>query len=160
MTKDEYYLRIADAVSAKSSCLKKNYGAVIVKDDIVVSTGYNGPCRGEAHCIACTKVKLDKDMSEYETCPAVHAEMNAIISAARKDMIGATLYLSGRRAPDYKFPEGQRELGLEIEAWPCEICLRLIKNSGINRIINKSGCIYQRADDGILYQIKEHNTVK
>ena len=94
MTKDEYYLGIALAVAKKSTCLKKQYGAVIVKNDEIVSTGYNGPVRGEPHCTKCTKVSCDKDMLEYSSCPACHAEMNCIISASRDEMLGATLYLT------------------------------------------------------------------
>ena len=82
-------------------------------------------------------------MAEYETCPAVHAEMNAIISAARKEMLGADLYLAG-----YDLATGTENLN----ARPCEICLRLIKNSGINRVINSTGVIYERCNDGILRQ--------
>ena len=93
---DEYYLQIADAVSIKSKCLKKHYGAIIVKNNEIISTGFNGPARGEDHCAKCTKVGSDKDIVEYSSCPAIHAEQNAIISASRQEMLGSTLYLSGR----------------------------------------------------------------
>jgi dCMP deaminase len=86
-------------------------------------------------------------MAEYSQCAAVHAEMNAIISASRNDMLGADLYLAGF---DVKTGEP-----IECEAWPCEICLRLIKNAGIDRIINNKGAIYIRSDDGILWQIRD-----
>lgn len=145
MTKLEYYLDIALAVSKKSTCLKKHYGAIIVKDDEVVSTGYNGNCRGEPHCTTCTKPSGNGDIEEYRHCGAVHAEMNAIISASRKEMLGADLYLAG-----YDVKTGE---AVECEAWPCEICLRLIKNAGINKVINRTGVIYDRADDGILYKV-------
>ena len=95
MTKDEYYLSIALVVAKKSKCLLKQYGAVIVNDDEIVSTGYNGNVRGEPDCISCTKVKCNKDEAEYLTCKSVHAEMNAIISASRKEMLGSTMYLAG-----------------------------------------------------------------
>ena len=144
MTKTDYYLGIAKAVSKKSTCLKKQYGAVIVKDDEVIATGYNDVCRKEAHCTVCTKPSGNGDMEEYKTCPAVHAEMNAIISASRKEMLGADLYLAGFNAVS----------GNEVEAWPCEICLRLIKNAGIDRVINRTGIIYERWEDGILYNLK------
>lgn len=143
MTKHEYYIGIALAVARKSTCLKKQYGAVIVKDDEVIATGYNDVCRKEPHCITCTKPSSDGDMREYTACPAVHAEMNAIISASRKEMLGADLYLAG-----YDVVTGEEN----IEAFPCEICLRLIKNAGINRIINRTGVIYKRYEDGILYK--------
>lgn len=136
MTKDTYYLDIALTVAKRSRCLKKHYGAVIVNNDEIVSTGYNDTCRKESHCFICTKVDYDKDMAEYKTCPAVHAEMNAIISASRKEMIGSTLYLAGLQA-------GEEYFELD-EVYPCEICLRLIKNAGIDRVITRQGVIYER----------------
>ena len=144
MTKNEYYLDIALTVAKKSTCLKKHYGAVIVNNDEIVATGFNGPARNEPHCETCTKKQGNGDMDEYCSCPAIHAEMNAIISAARKEMVGADIYLAGfdvRTNAEHK------------EACPCEICLRLIKNSGINRIINRTGIIYERSDDGILRRL-------
>lgn len=145
MTKDEYYLEIARAVSRKSKCLKKHYGAVIVKNDEVVSTGYNGVCRGEPHCTVCTKIDRNKDEAEYLTCRAVHAEQNAIISASRNEMIGSTLYLAGLMA-------GEEYWALE-EVYPCEICLRLIKNAGISRVVAPQGVIYERNSNGILERV-------
>lgn len=144
---DEYYIEIAKAVSLRSTCLKKHYGAVVVKNNEIVSTGYNNPPRGEAHCSECTKCNHGKDISTFIDCPAVHAEMNSLLSASRNEMLDADLYLAGF---DVKTGEA-----IECEAWPCEICLRLIKNAGINRIINNKGVIYMRSDDGILRQIRE-----
>lgn len=146
---DEYYLQIADAVSIKSKCLKKHYGAIIVKNNELISTGFNGPARGEDHCLKCTKVGSDKDMIEYSSCPAIHAEMNCIISASRQEMLGSTLYLSGRDVSG-----AINEIGLSIAAHPCEICLRLIKNAGIEKVINKNGVIYQRDSKGLLKEVK------
>ena len=146
---DEYYLQIADAVSIKSKCLKKQYGAIIVKNNELISTGFNGPARGEAHCTKCTKVGSDKDVVEYSSCPAIHAEQNAIISASRQEMLGSVLYLSGRDVSG-----SIDEIGLPIAARPCEICLRLIKNAGIEKVINTNGVIYQRDSEGILREVK------
>lgn len=146
-SKEEYYLDIAKAVAKRSPCLRKHYGSIIVKNDQVLTTSYNGPVRGESHCEQCTKVSSDKDIAEYTTCPACHAEMNCIINVSRNDMLGADLYLAG-----YDVKTGEP---IECEAWPCEICLRLIKNAGINRIINKKGVIYMRSNDGILKPLKE-----
>ena len=146
---DEYYLQIADAVSIKSKCLKKHYGAIIVKNNELISTGFNGPARGEAHCTKCTKVGSDKDIVEYSSCPAIHAEQNAIISASRQEMLGSVLYLFGRDVSG-----SIDEIGLPIAARPCEICLRLIKNAGIEKVINKNGVIYQRDSEGILREVK------
>ena len=144
MTKDEYYLGIALAVAKKSTCLKKQYGAIIVKNDQVLATGYNGPVRGEPHCTKCTKVSCDKDMLEYSSCPACHAEMNCIISASRDEMLGATLYLAG-----YITSTGEENLNVE----PCEICLRLIKNAGIDRVVTNNGVLYIRDSNGILRKV-------
>ena len=155
---DEYYLQIADAVSIKSKCLKKHYGAIIIKNNEIISTGFNGPARGEDHCVKCTKVGSDKDMIEYSSCPAIHAEMNCIISASRQEMLGSTLYLSGRDVSVYlsgRYASGAiSAIGLPIAARPCEICLRLIKNAGIEKVINKNGVIYQRDSEGILREVK------
>ena len=142
MTKTEYYLRIARTVAEKSTCLKKQYGAIIINNDT---------CRKEPHCTTCTKPSGNGDMEEYKKCPAVHAEMNCIISASRKEMLGADLYLAGWEVindPDCTKQEMH-------DPRPCEICLRLIKNAGINRIINRTGIIYERMDDGIMHCLKE-----
>lgn len=145
MTKDEYYLGIALAVAKKSKCLKKQYGAVIVNNDEIISTGYNDVCRKEPHCTTCTKISCNKDEVEYLTCPAVHAEQNAIISASRKEMLGSTLYLAG-----YEVKTGLENNKVE----PCEICLRLIKNAGIDKIITNQGLLYKRNLEGILEKEK------
>lgn len=131
ISKTEYYLNIAKAVSMRSTCLRRQYGAVIVKDDVVISTGYNGSPRGSQNC--CDTGECYREANniphgeQYEKCVAVHAEANAIISAARKDMIGATLYLYGR--------EGNKE----IKAEPCLMCQRLIQNAGIDRVVGSEG---------------------
>lgn len=138
-TLDEYYIEIAKAVSLRSTCLKKHYGCVIVNHGEIISTGYNGNPRGESHCGVCNKAPGNGDVEEYLSCSAVHAEQNALLSASRKDMLGADLYLAG-----YDVKTGK---AIECDAWPCEICLRLIKNAGINRIINNSGVIYWRLND-------------
>lgn len=141
MTKAEYYLDIALAVAKKSTCLKKQYGAIIIKDDEIIATGFNGPPRSEPHCITCTKKQGTGDVDEYCSCPAVHAEQNAIISASRLEMLNATIYLAG-----YDIKTGQEYK----EALPCEICLRLIKNVGIRYVVNRTGVVYYRNEEGIL----------
>ena len=94
--KDIYYLDIALKVAARSTCLKRKYGCIIVKNDEIIATGYNGSSRGEENC--CDNGKCKRKDSErytgYESCPAVHAEQNAMLEVSRKDMIGATLYLA------------------------------------------------------------------
>lgn len=127
LNKDSYYINIAKAVSRRSTCLRRQYGAVIVKNDEIISTGYNGAPRGEENCCDLGYCKRAAEGiphgSCYELCKSVHAEMNAIISAARRDMIGSTLYLYGE------------EDGKPIDAKPCDICLRLILNAGIENIV-------------------------
>jgi len=118
LTKHEYYLNIAEAVMQRSNCLRRKYGAVIVKDDEIIATGYNGVPRGEKHCETCSK-QNSKDYTNQ--CHSVHAEMNAIISAARRDMLSSTLYLASDQ-PNAK---------------PCDICRRLIINAGIAKVITK-----------------------
>ena len=131
--KDEYYLGIAASVTERSTCLRRRYGAVIVNKDEIIATGYNGSPRGEENC--CNTGKCWREVhniphgEQYEKCVSVHAEMNAIISAARKDMVDGTLYLAGFE-------------GIEpINAIPCTICRRLIKNAGIKRVVNIYGDI-------------------
>lgn len=122
-----YYLNIAKAVAQRSTCLRRKYGAVIVNNDEIVSTGYNGSARGDENCCdvgVCWREAHNVPHGEqYEKCVAVHAEQNAIISASRKDMIGATLYLYGE------------ENGEMIDAKPCLICSRMIQNAGITTVI-------------------------
>lgn len=129
--KDTYYLNIAKSVAGRSTCLRRNYGAIIVKNDEVIATGYNGSARGESNCCdihkSCPRKNKPHNSGDYSDCPAVHAEMNAIISAARKDMIGATLYLVGVES------DGTRIENIE----PCPICKRLIKNAGIKTLVTE-----------------------
>ena len=100
--KENYYLDIAETVLERSTCLRRCYGAIIVKNDEIVSTGYNGAPRGRKNCMdlgCCTREAMRVPSGErYELCRSVHAEMNAIISAARRDTLGSTLYLAGREA--------------------------------------------------------------
>ncbi len=144
-TLDEYYLNMALVVATRATCLKKKYGAIIVKDRHAVSTGYNGAPAGEPHCISCTKCGHGKDLSTFLECKSVHAEMNCIINASKEEMLGADLYLAC-----YDITSGEP---VECEAWPCEICLRLIKNAGIQRVINKTGVIYERDSNNILRKV-------
>lgn len=138
MSKDKYYLNIADAVLDRSTCLRRKYGAIIVKNDEILSTGYNGAPRGRVNCSQlgyCNREQLNIPSGQrYELCRSVHAEANAIISAARRDMIGGTLYLVGRSAADGE---------LLHDATSCAMCRRMIINSGITRVVNRIG------DDGI-----------
>ena len=110
--KQNYYLDIADSVLERSTCLRRKYGAIIVRNDEIISTGYNGAPRGRRNCSdlgGCTREKLHIPSGErYELCRSVHAEANAIISASRRDMIGSPLYLVGRSAATNELPDHQR----------------------------------------------------
>ena len=124
---NQYFLNIAAAVAARSTCLRRQYGAVIVKDGVIVSTGYNGACRGEPNCCdvgECVRATQNIPHGErYELCKAVHAEANAIINGNRADMVGATLYLAGF--------EGEKT----ITAEPCQMCWRMIQNAQIGCVV-------------------------
>ena len=120
ISKDKYYLDIAEVVSKRSPCLRRQYGAVIVKNDEIISTGYNGVPRDCKHCETCKRVTEQRG-ENYSSCPSVHAEANAIISASRRDMIGATLYLACN----------------EKNAFPCKDCQRVIINAGISKVITE-----------------------
>ena len=124
--KDEYYLNIAAAVSRRSTCIRRQYGAVIVNNDEIVSTGYNGAPRGEPNCCdtgICHRIGCTHNDGNYNSCCSVHAEMNAMLSASRSEMIGATLYLASF------------ENDKVIAAEPCPVCKRMIKNAGITAVI-------------------------
>ena len=132
--KENYYLDIAETVLERSTCLRRCYGAIIVKNDEIVSTGYNGAPRGRKNCIDlgyCTREAMNIPSGErYELCRSVHAEMNAIISAARRDTLGSTLYLAGREAATGE---------LLRHATSCSMCRRHIINAGIEKVIIRTG---------------------
>lgn len=133
--KDEYYVNIAHAVSERSTCLRRHYGVVIVNNDEIIATGYNGNPRGMKNCCeigVCSKEDVNHNSSpdSYNICRSVHAEMNALISARRSDMIGATMYIYGFDVDE--------QLALDNPV-PCPICLRMIQNAGIARIVNRQG---------------------
>ena len=132
--KDSYYLNIAKAVAARSTCLRRQYGAVIVSGDEIIATGYNGSPRGEANCCDVGECycksnsepvdqQAAKHGDQYGSCVAVHAEQNAIISAARRDIRGGILYLAC--------------LDDSVEPAPCNYCDRMIRNAGIIKVVTK-----------------------
>ena len=128
--KINYYLDLAEVVSQRGTCLRKQYGAVIVKNDEVVSTGYVGAPRGRANCIDlgfCIREQMKVPRGErYELCRSVHAEANAIISASRERMLGSSIYLTGID----KMDNGN----YVRNANPCSMCKRLIINAGIEMV--------------------------
>ena len=128
--KTNYYLDIAETVLERGTCLRRKYGAVIVKNDEIISTGYAGAPRGRKNCDElgyCAREELNIPRGErYEMCRSVHAEQNAIISAARKDLIGSTLYLVGKEVTNNDYVKN---------ANPCILCKRFILNAGIKKIV-------------------------
>ena len=131
ISKDEYYLNIAREVSARSTCLRRQYGAVIVKNDQIISTGYCGAPRDTANCVnigICIRKEMNiKHGEHYEWCRSVHAEQNAIIHASRLDMLDSTLYLVG--------VDAETNTLLAVSE-PCKICKRLIINAGIQKVVS------------------------
>lgn len=125
---DEYFLEIAKVVSSRSTCLRRRYGAVIVKDNVIVSTGYNGSPRGAVNCIdagVCKRKELNVPPGErYELCVAVHAEQNAIVNGSPERMKDATIYIAGFEA-DGSLAEGK----------PCLLCRRMIQNAQIKKVV-------------------------
>ena len=130
ISKENYYLNIAQTVLERATCLRRVYGAIIVKNDEIISTGYNGAPRGRRNCVDmgyCTRERLQVPRGErYELCRSVHAEANAIISASRRDMAGGTIYLVGRNAATGE---------LLNDATSCLMCRRMIINAGITRVV-------------------------
>ncbi len=128
--KNNYYLNIAEEVSKRGTCLRRNFGAVIIKNDEIISTGYVGAPRGRKNCCDlkfCLREKMSVPRGErYELCRSVHAEQNAIISAARKDLINSTLFLVGKEYGTDNYVANAR---------PCALCKRMIINAGIKEII-------------------------
>ncbi len=128
--KNNYYLDIAETVTERSTCIRRNFGAIIVKNDEIISTGYAGAPRGRQNCSdlgKCVREELNIPRgTRYELCRSVHAEANAIISAARRDMLGATLYLACK---DYKTKE------LVPGTSCCSMCKRLVINAGIKNVV-------------------------
>ena len=128
--KINYYLDIAETVSRRSTCLRKHYGAIIVKNDVIISTGYNGAPRGRKNCSDinyCMRDALGIPRGErYEMCRSVHAEANAIIAADRDKMLGSTLYMSCIDPKTGKLTGG---------VCSCMMCKRLVLNAGIEDVI-------------------------
>ena len=130
ISKENYYLDIAETVLERATCLRRIYGAIIVKNDEIISTGYNGAPRGRANCVDmgyCSREAMKVPRGErYELCRSVHAEANAIISASRRDMAGGTIYLVDRNAAT----------GEPLnDATTCLMCRRMIINAGLDRVV-------------------------
>ena len=130
ISKENYYLDIAETVLERATCLRRVYGAIIVKNDEIISTGYNGAPRGRKNCVDmgfCTREAMQVPRGQrYELCRSVHAEANAIISASRRDMVGSTLYLVGRDG---------RTGALLGDTTSCAMCRRQVINAGISKVV-------------------------
>lgn len=146
-SKINYYLDIADSVSERATCLRRKYGAIIVRNDEIISTGYNGAPRGRLNCSdigKCAREAMHIPSGQrYELCRSVHAEANAIISASRRDMIGSTIYLAGRSGKDNS---------LLSDAMCCSMCKRMIINAGIEQVIIRVG---EGPEDYITLNVQE-----
>ena len=138
ISKENYYLNIAQTVLERATCLRRVYGAIIVKNDEIISTGYNGSPRGRKNCVDmgfCTREAMQVPRGErYELCRSVHAEANAIISASRRDMVGGTLYLVGRNAQTGE---------LLTDATSCPMCRRMVINAGLARDPPDAGGVHR-----------------
>jgi dCMP deaminase len=129
---DEYFIGIAKAVAVRATCLRRKYGSVITKENIIVSTGYNGSPSGMQDCLEagkCTRKESQIPHGErYELCHSVHAEANAIIRASVDEMRGATIYISG-----------SEDTGAECPSEPCMMCKRMILNAKIAKVVYSDG---------------------
>lgn len=133
ISKIDTYLNVAEAFAYRSTCLKRKYGAVIVKDDVVVSTGYNGSPRGYTNCRdtgSCPRIERNLHQGQgYELCRAIHAEQNALLNCSREQTLGADLYLAGVNPEDNSIHRAK----------PCPLCARLIIQAGIRDVILRTG---------------------
>jgi dCMP deaminase len=154
-TWDEYFIEIAKVVSSRSTCIRRHYGAVIVKDNVIVSTGYNGAPRGSTNCIdtgKCKRKELNIPSGErYELCEAVHAEQNAIVNGSPERMKDAAIYIAGFEEDD-SFADSK----------PCLLCRRMIQNAQIKQVVylKKDGGITKVKDVRKLEGIKEFKGAK
>lgn len=151
ISKIDTYLNVAETFAYRSTCIKRKYGAVIVKDDVVVSTGYNGSPRGYENCCdigTCPRMELNLHQGEgYGICRAIHAEENALLNCSREQTMGADLYLAGVNPEDNSVHRAK----------PCPLCSRLIVQAGIRRVIMRVG---DKADEYIVVspsELKWHN---
>lgn len=139
VSKINYYLDIAETVAERSTCLRRKYGAIIVKDDVIVSTGYNGAPRGRKNCNDlgyCYRDKMNIPHGErYEMCRAIHSEQNAVIAAPLDRMLGATLYMACISPLDGSVIAGTNN---------CMMCKRVILNAGISTVVIRDDAEHYR----------------
>ena len=146
ISKIDTYLNCAEVFAYRSTCIKRKYGAVIVKDDVIISTGYNGAPRGFDNCCdlgECPRIKRDMHQGDgYGICRAIHAEANALLNCSRHQTIGADLYLTGVNPGDNSIHRAK----------PCPICARTIIQAGIENVILRVG---EGADNYVIVPAKE-----
>ena len=145
VSKINYYLDIAQTVSERSTCLRRRFGSIIVKNDSIVATGYNGAPRGRKNCsdlASCKREEMNIPRGErYELCRSIHAEANAIIAASRENMLGADLYMS---CTDPKTGE------IVPNTCSCMMCKRQIINAGIERVF-----VRENAEEYSVYNVSD-----
>lgn len=133
ISKINTYLNVAETFAYRSTCIKRKYGAVIVKDDVVISTGYNGSPRGFENCCdtgKCQRLAMDLHQGQgYDICRAIHAEQNALLNCSREQTMGADLYLAGVNPADNSVHQAK----------PCPLCARMIIQAGIRNVIMRTG---------------------
>ena len=153
--KINYYLDIAETVSARGTCLRRNYGAIIVNNDEIISTGYVGAPRSRQNCCdmgKCVRTELNIPRGErYEVCRSVHAEANAIISAGRREMLGATMYLVGKEVSDGSYIKNANS---------CSMCKRMIINAGIAKVVIRDTATEYRVIDVEEEWVKDDESLK
>lgn len=146
ISKINTYLNVAETFAYRSTCIKRKYGAVIVKDDTVISTGYNGSPGEFDNCCdigRCPRIELDMHQGEgYGICRAIHAEQNALLNCSKEQTMGADLYLAGINPKD----------NTVHKAKPCPLCARLIIQAGIKNVIMRIG---ERGDEYVMTPAKE-----
>ncbi len=141
ISKINTYLNVAEVFAYRSTCIKRKYGAVIVKNDVVISTGYNGSPRGYENCCdigECPRIKLEMHQGEgYDICRAIHAEQNALLNCSREQTMGADIYLTGINPEDNTIHPAK----------PCPLCARFLLQAGIKNVIMRVG---DREEDYII----------
>ncbi|PWJ46875.1 deoxycytidylate deaminase [Faecalicatena contorta] len=146
ISKINTYLNVAETFAYRSTCIKRKYGVVIVKDDTVISTGYNGSPRGFDNCCdigSCPRIDLDMHQGEgYGICRAIHAEQNALLNCSKEQAMGADLYLAGVNPED----------NAVHKAKPCPLCSRLIIQAGIKNVIMRIG---EKGEEYVVISAKE-----
>lgn len=146
ISKINTYLNVAETFAYRSTCIKRKYGAVIVKDDTVISTGYNGSPRGFDNCCdigRCPRIELGMHQGEgYGICRAIHAEQNALLNCSKDQTMGADLYLAGINPQNNSVHQAK----------PCPLCARLIIQAGIENVILRVG---EQEDEYVVIPAKE-----